>query len=233
MPSTPEELCNFRYTHPPRVDAQYDVQEVGGKFVYGTAEAKFAFKKTMNDPSSTGPFTSVMNYLKYDSSNSDTGIALSTMSTSVRSALFALQAYTTNAADIFQNPFELVNGEYTYKRRLSTSAAAAYYESFVDYSDLQPLRVCVLDSRAASITGIPETTDPYVQYRYIGTPVYYSALLYYHPSCNGLNSFCDLKNLYFGEEKVSKPIPSLAIISNAETYSDADCSGYRENNVGP
>jgi hypothetical protein len=222
--STPEDLCNFRYKHLPRVDAQYDVQQVGGKLVYGTAEAKFAFKNTISNVGSS--FIDMMNWLKYDSSNSDTGIAPSAM-TALNRGLFGLHSATNlNTNDVFSNPFELVNSgpRYTYRRLILTTDAMGVSERFVDYSDLQPLRVCVIDS-AFGVNYLAEWDSGYTR-----QDIYYSSLLYYHPSCNGLNSFCDLKNLYFGDEKVSEPIPSLAILSNSMQLDP--CRAIGEQNVG-
>jgi len=91
-------------------------------------------------------------------------------------------------------------------------------------NDLQPLKVCVIDANAATIAGYPVPTgSEYEAYEY--EEVYYKGLLYYHPSCNGLNSFCDIKNLYFGDEYVSKPKPELTVVPNLMTRR-GDCDSY-------
>jgi hypothetical protein len=229
VPSTKENYCIFKkgaHSTPLYGEEDFVVNElVPGKYFYGVnPSTKLALKNVYLSTSFTD--SNLLDYLRYDplfetgytpfnmlsppplTTNSEIVSGSTSLFFRFRDAILSIYVGTVLGSSLYESP---------YQEEYVGSVKRNFYKKFVSQNNLVPFKACFVKSGRGTNYG-DNPVDP--DYR---TGYYYSNL-----KCNGLNSFCDPQNLYFGTSNMHELSPAIAVNPSPVTYDSSECSNFRE-----
>lgn len=223
MMASPDDFCDFsKYTGfalPLQGIFESELDTISsGKYYYGdpSMDCRFPIYKLI---SSEFQANKIFNAIKYDETNHETGVApIETSSQIYYESFFTGSTWdypdSSSAASailgtsvksqclVLRKPFVYDNAN-----------DKAHYGKFYDQKNMAPMSGCFVTKDASFADYTQEN--------------FKTGYLYYQLKCNGYNSFCDPKNLWFGNYK-HELAPALYVFGISQRRDSTDCMNYKD-----